>query len=172
MGPLRVEGERLFTRRRRVGAGDASRRLRRLGVRRARVESRGSTEQVHRRQLAEGHLGGDAAVGRGKAEEIGARVEAGKRVQTRIEGVEPGERSFGHRRVCSSRSLSCRSLVTPRERRERGSVSKKSGRRAVARAQVGSARRGTIDAGFFIQSVVAENERGNGETPEISRQQR
>lgn len=103
MGPLRVEGERLFTRRRRVGAGDASRRLRRLGVRRARVESRGSTEQVHRRQLAEGHLGGDAAVGRGKAEEIGARVEAGKRVQTRVEGVEPGERSFGHRRVCSVR---------------------------------------------------------------------
>ena len=69
--PLRVEGERLFpARRRRVGAGDASRRLRRRCVGDALVESRGSAEQVESRELVEGHLGGDTAVGRGKAEEI------------------------------------------------------------------------------------------------------
>ena len=48
--PLRVEGERLFpARRRRVGAGDASRRLRRRCVGDALVESRGSAEQVKSR---------------------------------------------------------------------------------------------------------------------------
>ena len=162
VGPLRVEGERLFTRRRRVGAGDASRRLRRLGVRRARVESRGSTEQVHRRQLAEGHLGGDAAVGRGRPRRSVPASRLGNECKPESKGWSQARGPSAIGACVPFASLSSRSLVTPRERRERGSVSKISGRRAVARASVGSARRGAIDAGFFIPSVVAENERGNG----------
>lgn len=157
--PLRVEGERLFpARRRRVGAGDASRRLRRRCVGDALVESRGSAEQVESRELVEGHLGGDTAVGRGKAEEIA--VEAtGKRVQrTRVEGMKPGERSFGHRRVCTRRAcLSSGSRVTTfgadRELSVGGSFTRRYGDTRSCARVLGSAH----DAGFLLfTSVVAE----------------